>query len=82
MERRIDRIGRLSLPAEFRRMLSMPNGSLVKMTVEGDAIKITKSKACCTFCGSDEELRDVKGVRVCQSCVDEIKNGVYWGLDQ
>lgn len=78
MERKIDSLGRLAIPAEYRRRLSMPNGSLVKMVLEGDSIKITKSSIYCAFCGSEEEIKDVKGVRVCQPCIDEIKVGHFW----
>ena len=43
-----------------------------------EKIIVKKSGCCCAFCGTNEELKDVKGIRVCQSCVDEIKEGVFF----
>ena len=39
---------------------------------------LKKSSCCCAFCGANEELKDVKGIRVCGPCVEEIKEGVFF----
>ena len=45
---------------------------------DGEKIIVKKSSCCCAFCGSIEELKDVKGTRVCGPCVKEIKEGVFF----
>ena len=78
MERRIDMLGRINIPRAMLRRLNIPFGSLVEFSTDGEKIILKKSGCCCAFCGTDEELKDVKGVRVCQSCVNEIKEGVFF----
>ena len=52
--------------------------SRVVITLEKDRVKISKINAYCTFCASSKDIKYVKGVRVCQSCIDEIKSSVFW----
>lgn len=78
MERRFDELGRISVPVEMRRALGLTPGARVDLKLQGNKIIVTKSKISCTFCGCLDEIKDVKGVRVCQSCIDEIKVGHFW----
>lgn len=78
MERRIDMLGRINIPREMLRRLNIPFGSLMEFSTDGEKIIVKKSSCCCTFCGSVEGLKDVKGIRVCGSCVEEIKEGVFF----
>lgn len=78
MERRIDKFGRINIPREMLRRLNISFGSLIECSIQGEAIVLKKSNSCCTFCGKAEKLKDVKGVRVCGPCVEEIKDGVFF----
>lgn len=80
MERKVDGLGRLTIPVEYRRRLSLTEGSYVDMELEGDSIVIRKSDFRCFMCGSDENLKDVKGSMLCQTCIDEIKEGHFWDV--
>lgn len=79
MERKLDGLGRLVIPMEFRKVLGWSAKTSIKMELKGDSVVLTKDESRCTFCGSLDELKDVKGVRVCQSCIDEIKVSDVWG---
>ena len=50
----------------------------MEFSTDGEKIIVKKSSCCCAFCGSIEELKDVKGTRVCGPCVEEIKEGVFF----
>lgn len=78
MERRMDELGRIVVPMEIRKSLGWANGTRLKIDVNGDTVTLKKNESCCVFCGSVDELKDVKCVRVCQSCIDEIKTTIFW----
>lgn len=73
MERRIDS-GRLIIPAEMRRRLGIVDGTMMNLEVKGDELILKKIELYCAICSSSEDIRDVNGVRICQNCIDEIKN--------
>lgn len=81
MERRIDELGRLCIPAEYRKSLGWGKGARLNMNIDGERVIITKSEMCCTFCGATKNLKDVKGMRVCQHCINEIKDGVFFDVE-
>lgn len=70
----ISHIGGLVIPREFMEELSIIVGSRVNVTIEGGNLVITKSELSCLFCGSYKNIEIIKGVRICQPCIDEIKN--------
>ena len=47
------------------------------MELKGGCINLTKNESRCSFCGSVHELKDVKGVRVCDRCIIDIKYGEF-----
>lgn len=81
MERRLDELGRLVIPMEFRKALGWGKGVRVNMQVSGNKVILTKSECCCAICSSLSELKEVKNVRMCQSCIDEIKVGTFRGVE-
>ena len=40
IERKIDSLGRITLPKEFRRLLNIEDNQIIKMYINGDAIII------------------------------------------
>ena len=81
MERKLDELGRLVIPMEFRKTLGWGKGVRVNMNIEGERVIVTKSATCCSLCGARMNLKDVKGVKMCQPCIDEIKVGTFRGVD-
>ncbi len=71
--RNIDELGRLVIPKEMRKKMGIGESSPVEIFVEDDRIIVTKYQDSCIFCGSDSELRNFKGKRVCLKCSEEIK---------
>ncbi|MBQ8993081.1 MAG: AbrB/MazE/SpoVT family DNA-binding domain-containing protein [Turicibacter sp.] len=78
MERRLDFLGRISIPKEYRRVLGWGDGSRLNMMIDGDKVILTKNDVRCSMCGSLDEVKEVKCVRVCKSCIEEIKTSNFW----
>jgi transcriptional pleiotropic regulator of transition state genes len=70
MTRRIDPLGRIVIPAEFRRLLGIEAGDRLDMTIDGDRLVIGKTEPECAFCGAREHLLEVHHKHVCQDCAD------------
>lgn len=71
--RRIDELGRIVLPVEIRRILDLSPKDSVEIYLEGDRIGVRKYQPCCLFCGSNEDVYDFKGKKICTKCMDVIK---------
>ena len=73
IERRIDELGRIVVPAEIRRTLNLPVGALMNITLEGKRIILEKSKNTCSLCSSESNLTKVAGNELCADCIAKIK---------
>jgi len=72
MYRPIDRLGRIVLPIELRRVLDMKIKDTVEIYVEDDKIILKKHENSCVFCDSIEDLKSYGGVFVCKNCINEL----------
>ncbi len=74
--RQIDKLGRLVLPSDIRRMLNIKDGSdSVEFFVDEDSVVIKKYRPACIFCNSANNIQTYKNQSVCQTCLDEIRKG-------
>lgn len=68
--RRIDRLGRIVLPMETRKLLSLTEeGSFVEIYTDNDSVVLKKYTPCCIFCNSADELIEYHGSKICKECV-------------
>jgi transcriptional pleiotropic regulator of transition state genes len=72
MARKIDRLGRIVLPAEMRKALELGDGDLVEIVIEDDHIALIKVARTCVFCGRTIGLRDFRSKVICGHCVAEL----------
>jgi len=72
--RRIDDLGRIVVPAEYRAILSLNGGDELEISMEGNRIILQKPSNVCAICGETENLAQVKDKFVCKSCIDTINN--------
>ena len=70
--RKIDGVGRIALPIEFRDSVGVIRNSFVEIAGREDGIVIKKLPAC-AFCGSDKDLITFRGKQVCRACLEKIK---------
>ncbi len=73
MVRKIDDLGRIVIPAETRRLLNIREGDTLAISVDDNAIVISKLEATCVFDGSTEDVRTYRGRGVCGSCLRGIR---------
>jgi len=81
MVRKIDKLGRVVLPAEMKKELGLSNEQKVEFHFDGDSIVIKKYKEHCAFCDSKEDLTEYKRKDesgeiltsyICKNCLAEI----------
>lgn len=61
---KLEAIGRLVIPKEFR--------SILKMNMVSPSKKELHSGNC-SFCGSDKKLNKLKSMLICKDCMKEVK---------
>ena len=74
--RRIDELGRIVLPIEIRKNLSIYNRDAVEIFVENDKIILKKYEPACIFCGNADNVIMYGGKLICRDCVEAIKRDV------
>lgn len=70
--RRVDELGRVVLPIELRRTLSIGDKDSLEIYVDGEKIILRKYDPCCVFCGSASEIEQFRGKNVCQDCLKDL----------
>ena len=70
--RKLDDLGRIVLPIEFRRTLDIAERDEIEIFMENDRIILQKFEPACIFCASSRGLISYKGKNVCQSCVQKM----------
>jgi len=72
--RRMDRLGRVVVPADMRKALGLRDGDLVAVRLEDDRIVLSKVGARCALCGRGDDLLEVytHEKHVCRDCVREL----------
>ncbi|MEA5051586.1 MAG: AbrB/MazE/SpoVT family DNA-binding domain-containing protein [Oscillospiraceae bacterium] len=70
--REMDKLGRVVIPVEFRRMLDIAVGDDLEITSKGDQIILTKRQASCIFCGSSKDIVDFEGKSLCRACIEKL----------
>ena len=66
--RKVDELGRIVLPIELRRTLSINEKDALEIFVDNDKIVLQKYEPACIFCGSADDIVNYKGRNVCAEC--------------
>jgi transcriptional pleiotropic regulator of transition state genes len=72
MSRKLDDLGRIVIPAEIRKSLSLKVGGVLDISVEDDRIILTSRQDSCVFCSSRNDLTQFKDQMVCSSCASDL----------
>ena len=70
--RRLDELGRVTLPIELRRTFQLEERDAVEIFVEGDSIILKKYISSDIFTGSREDLVEYKGKLVSKQSIKEL----------
>ncbi len=70
--RKVDRLGRIVLPVELRRVLKINIQDEIEICVEKENIILKKYLPHCIFCSSKENLVEYEGKNICRECVSNL----------
>jgi transcriptional pleiotropic regulator of transition state genes len=70
--RKVDHLGRVVLPIEWRRILGIGDKDPIEIFVVGEHIVLQKYSPVCVFCGFPGELTKFKGKTICWHCKHEL----------
>ena len=70
--RRIDKLGRIVVPKEFRKALNIEITDSVEIVLVDDRVEIKKHDTRCIFCGCKDHLIEMLGKKICRACRDKI----------
>lgn len=70
--RNVDNLGRVVLPKEIRKVLSISEGDPVEILKENNQIVVKKYYKGCIFCGNENEVTEYKGMSICGECIKEL----------
>lgn len=66
--RKVDNLGRIVLPKEYRTILQIKEGSILNIKIEDNVLLINKAKNSCVFCNSTNSLIDFESQFICNDC--------------
>lgn len=72
MIRKVDELGRIVLPMEYRKALNIKERDEVDLILESDKITIQKPVLGCHFCNSTVDLVRIGNEYVCKSCIQRL----------
>ena len=71
VERKIDKLGRIVLPMDFRKALGLEGEVEVVIGVSGNTITVKGAESICRLCGSAQNVS--KHLKICSECIAKIK---------
>ena len=71
VSRKIDKLGRIVLPMDFRKALGLEGEAEVVLGINGNAITVKGVDTSCKLCGSMVEVSN--SLRVCSECIRKIR---------
>lgn len=70
--RKIDKLGRIVLPMDFRKALGLEGEAEVVIGVIGNTITVKGAESTCRLCGSAQNVS--KQLKICSGCIAKIKS--------
>jgi len=72
--RKVDELGRIVIPIELRRTLSIAEKDALEIYVDGEEIILKKYEPACIFCGDARDVINYKGKNICKNCMEILKS--------
>ena len=70
--RKLDELGRITLPIELRRTFQLEEKDPLEIFVDGDCIILKKFEICDIFTGSTDDLIEFKGKKISRDTIYEL----------
>ncbi len=72
--RATDRLGRVTIPKQYRDALEISNKELLEISLSGKEMILRKAEDECLICGSIEKVVIFENIFICKSCISKIKS--------
>lgn len=72
--RKVDELGRIVIPIELRRTLSIAEKDALEIYVDGETIILKKYQPACIFCGNAKDIKNYEGKNICPECLGKLAN--------
>lgn len=69
---KIDSLGRIVIPKQFRKRLGLHDGAVLQLSSDDNRITIIKHQEDCIFCHKETDLIEFEGKFVCKSCLEAL----------
>lgn len=66
--RKIDELGRVIIPIEYRQSLGINDSERLEIILKSDRIEIKKPTISCIFCNAGVDLVKIGNKAICRSC--------------
>jgi len=72
--RKVDELGRVVIPIELRRTLSIAEKDPLEIYVDSDRIILRKYEpsCACVFCGNADDVTIFKNKNICKECLESM----------
>ena len=70
--RKIDKLGRIVLPIDFRKSMGLEINSEICMEIDDDEIRLKCAESSCRICGA--VIKEKCTLQICAECIRKIKN--------
>lgn len=70
--RKIDNLGRIVIPMDFRRALEIEEWDELRISLEESRIVVEKAIPRCTFCENTQDLTEFHGKFICPNCLKSL----------
>lgn len=70
MIKKIDQLGRMVIPREYRQALHLENQDPLEITLDADRIIIKKYTLTCHFCSEVNNLIFIGEKAICRKCIE------------
>lgn len=70
--RPVDELGRVVIPKEIRKTLSISVKDLMEIYMDGTSIVLKKHEDKCTICGSEDDLVEMNDKKICRECIKKL----------
>jgi len=71
--RKVDELGRVVIPIELRRTLSIEEKDALEIYVDADKIILKKYEPACVFCGNADDVITFRGKNICRHCLEAMR---------
>ena len=71
VEKKIDKLGRIVLPIEFREKIGLENDSKALVSLSEGCICVFSKDVRCALC--NEKIKNFAGIRLCKACIEQVK---------